>query len=245
MGIYPLIQLAFNTYYYCALNVMPSWTANQKKWLWLGIGAVVVVGGYAIFHKLRKVEKLESSIESELKSEARKESELASEEEKDNELESEEEKEQERYHKFHHMKKHHHHDRHNDHHMHGRRGQEHSHHHNRNVEDHLVDIPVLELYYASWCGASRAFIPTWQAFANEVHARNMDLELRSINCDEDYRYTPILKEMGEIHMDPQEAFNRAGVEGYPSLYLVTNGKRIPFEGPRTMDNMLRFISQVV
>lgn len=51
----------------------------------------------------------------------------------------------------------------------------------KNTEEYFTsDKPVLTLYYAKWCGASKSFLPEWN---NRIHHK-LKVDTEMIECDE-------------------------------------------------------------
>ena len=85
----------------------------------------------------------------------------------------------------------------------------------------------LILYYATWCGHSRNFLPEWEKF--ELHAKeNMPfLKVDKIRCEDGHEAT----------------CQQKGVEGYPTVILyIKNGSEKLFEGQRTAEGLVNFIN---
>lgn len=78
----------------------------------------------------------------------------------------------------------------------------------------------LLLFYAPWCGASKAFLPTWDKLKDNS-------EINTITYDVD------LPENKEI----SDEFK---IEYLPTLYLVNEGKRTKYEGNRSYDDIVNF-----
>jgi hypothetical protein len=102
------------------------------------------------------------------------------------------------------------------------------------------DLPVKEsfnkpdekqdeivLYYAEWCGISRAFKPIWDDFKLAATKSNPDLKITEVRCEGDM----------------QDYCNQKGVEGYPTVYLYKkNGGELLYEGNRTKSALLTFVN---
>ena len=88
----------------------------------------------------------------------------------------------------------------------------------------------LILFYAMWCGHSRAFLPEWQKFTQWA-SNNLDkVKVSVVRCE-----------------DGNEATcSQKGIKGYPSvvLYLI-NGSEHKFEGERTVDGLKKFVSAYI
>jgi hypothetical protein len=94
----------------------------------------------------------------------------------------------------------------------------------QNVNNELV------LYYAMWCGYSRAFLPEWEKFEGYAKSNLPNLKVSGVRCE-----------------DGNEATcSQKGVEGYPTVILyLKNGKEITFSGERNMDALIKFVKENV
>jgi len=79
---------------------------------------------------------------------------------------------------------------------------------------------ILKLYYANWCGWSKKFLPTWDQLENKV--KNVKFE--KIDCEKN-------KGMCE------------NVPGYPFLILEKNGKKVPYNGDRSYEDVVKFLNK--
>jgi thiol-disulfide isomerase/thioredoxin len=88
----------------------------------------------------------------------------------------------------------------------------------------------LTLFYAMWCGHSRAFLPEWTKF-EEWAKNNVDkVRVGSVRCE-----------------DGNEATcSQKGVRGYPTVMLyLADGSAHKYEGERTVDGLKQFIGEYV
>jgi len=85
------------------------------------------------------------------------------------------------------------------------------------------------LYYAMWCGYSRAFLPEWEKFERYAATNLPNMELKRVRCE-----------------DGLEAeCNQKGVEGYPTVILYkSDGTEVPFRGDRTLEGLINFCKVV-
>lgn len=83
----------------------------------------------------------------------------------------------------------------------------------------------LILYYAEWCGHSRAFLDEWDKFT--LYAKNNipTLKVTKMKCE------------GET----EQVCSQRGVQGYPTVILYKNNNEIPFNDDRTADALISFI----
>ena len=78
----------------------------------------------------------------------------------------------------------------------------------------------LILFYAEWCGASRQFLPVWDEIEEIV-----GIQTQRVNVDEN-----------------QEMAKEYGIQYLPTLYLVSGNNRVKYDGPRTKNNIVKFVS---
>ena len=80
------------------------------------------------------------------------------------------------------------------------------------------------LYYAPWCGACKAFKPTWNEFKKQA---SNQVKVVEINCEA-----------------KKAICQRDNIVGYPTVRLVTaSGKIIEYMGSRTVGDLNEFVSQ--
>ena len=93
-----------------------------------------------------------------------------------------------------------------------------------NVTNNVANVPSqdrkLILFYAEWCGASRQFLPVWDEIVESVK-----IETQKVNVDEN-----------------QEMAKEYEIQYLPTLYLVSGKTRVKYEGSRTKNNILEFVS---
>jgi thioredoxin-like negative regulator of GroEL len=95
---------------------------------------------------------------------------------------------------------------------------------NANKESYPKDEIIL--YYATWCGYSRMFLPEWEKFVAYAKDNLPSVKVSSIRCE-----------------DGNEAVcTQKGVEGYPTIILyLKNGEQIQFAGERNTKQLSDFI----
>lgn len=83
------------------------------------------------------------------------------------------------------------------------------------------------LYYAMWCGHSRAFLSEWEKF-EEYAKKNMPfLRVSRVRCEDGNEATCVQK----------------GVEGYPTVILCPKGNADKlYEGERKMEKIVEFVN---
>jgi|694.fasta_scaffold76869_5 thiol-disulfide isomerase/thioredoxin len=86
--------------------------------------------------------------------------------------------------------------------------------------------PAIVMFYASWCGPSKAALPEWQKL--EQALKGSPLQVISL---EDAQYKKEIMENG--------------VKGYPTIRLYPEGfpgpNPIEYNGPRTFEALMQFI----
>ncbi|QKF93936.1 thioredoxin [Fadolivirus algeromassiliense] len=82
------------------------------------------------------------------------------------------------------------------------------------------------LYYAMWCGYSRAFLPEWEKFEEYAKKNLPYVRVSRVRCEDGNEATCVQK----------------GVEGYPTviLYPKNNTERL-YEGERKMEKVVEFV----
>lgn len=97
---------------------------------------------------------------------------------------------------------------------------------NKPIIDKFVGINKvddrLKLYYAEWCGHCHKLMPTW----NELHNTELKdiVEIHKYECSEN-----------------KFLCTNEGVQGYPTIILETNGKKVRYEGDRTKEDIIQFV----
>jgi len=103
--------------------------------------------------------------------------------------------------------------------------------------------PNIVLYYASWCPASRAFLPAWKAVGQNIKALGWDIDMNSLNCDGANNPDSVEVDVdGAVTVEPAVC-NAYGIDGYPSVILYNNGQEHHYEGARTPDKVITFIRE--
>jgi thiol-disulfide isomerase/thioredoxin len=94
---------------------------------------------------------------------------------------------------------------------------------NTNTIMNSEDPDTLYLFYTSWCGASKAFLPEWDKIA-----RLKDIKMVAVDCDKD-----------------ENQCSANNITGYPTIMLKKSGVsqmlRYVDRGPRTAENVIAFI----
>ena len=83
----------------------------------------------------------------------------------------------------------------------------------------------LVLYYATWCGYSREFLPIWDSFETYAKQHFSNITTNKVKC-----------EGGNEKM-----CSKKGVEGYPTVIMYSpEGDSVKFNGDRTLEELIQF-----
>lgn len=94
-----------------------------------------------------------------------------------------------------------------------------------NLARKTYDADVI-LYYASWCGYSKLFLPEWEKFEEYAKSSLPNIRVEKIRCEGGHERTCFEK----------------GIEGYPTIVLYpANSTEITYEGERKVDDIVKFI----
>ena len=90
------------------------------------------------------------------------------------------------------------------------------------------DKPQIVMYYASWCGFSKSFLPTWDAFASYVKSNLSEkVDAVKVSCDG----------------DGEQMCYQKGIEGYPTVKLYVRGEEKTFSEERKLENLIDFVNK--
>lgn len=102
--------------------------------------------------------------------------------------------------------------------------------------------PNIVAYYASWCGASRGFLPVWSDVRARIINEGLQIDVNSLNCDGKDNPNAVKVDVPDSVTVEPAICSAYGVTGYPTIILY-NGRasEVQFEGPRTSDKIIEFI----
>lgn len=83
----------------------------------------------------------------------------------------------------------------------------------------------LTLYYAPWCGYCKSMMGDWDKIAEELK-NDPTITVKKVNCDEH----PELAEKEKIN-------------GFPTIHLKKDNKKVVHDGERTYDGLTSFLSK--
>jgi thiol-disulfide isomerase/thioredoxin len=98
----------------------------------------------------------------------------------------------------------------------------------------MTDI-IVTLYYAKWCGHCTSFKPKWNELKKTVDelTTNKNLNKNGIN-------TITFREIEDSEIKGNPELEKQ-VDGFPTIVITNSGKDIKYEGPRTVNEILKFI----
>ncbi len=85
----------------------------------------------------------------------------------------------------------------------------------------------IKLYYATWCGYSKSFLPIWAKFEEHAKSKMPFLRITRVKCES----------------DNEAQCMQDGVEGYPTVILYpTDGTPVEFRSERTTERLIEFVN---
>ena len=81
--------------------------------------------------------------------------------------------------------------------------------------------PNMVLFYAPWCPHCKSMMGDWEQLSKHVKGK---MEVVKIDCDENPKMA--------------EKYN---INGFPTIILFKDGKKIHFEGSRNLENFMKFV----
>jgi protein disulfide-isomerase-like protein len=83
---------------------------------------------------------------------------------------------------------------------------------------------TVVLFYAPWCPHCKDIMPMWKKLV-EKHSSDNKVEVKKVNCE-----------------DKPEQAEQNDVQGFPTIIMFKNGKKVKYEGERTEEGIENFIS---
>lgn len=91
-------------------------------------------------------------------------------------------------------------------------------------------VAEIVLYYTTWCGYSRSFLPEWEKFEGQSKDELPFVRVSRVRCEDGNETT----------------CNQKGIEGFPTVMLyLENGTEILFEGERSANSLISFVKSNV
>ena len=88
----------------------------------------------------------------------------------------------------------------------------------------------IVLYYATWCGYSRMFLPEWDKFVEYAKANLSNVKVTGIRCEDGNEAVCLQK----------------GVQGYPTIILYPkHDTEINYGGERKAEKLIEFVNKNV
>ena len=78
----------------------------------------------------------------------------------------------------------------------------------------------LLLFYAPWCGASKAFLPTWERLTSELKTETYNVDLE----------------------ENKEISNKFNIEYLPTVFLLNGSNKIKYDGNRSYEDIISFVN---
>lgn len=86
---------------------------------------------------------------------------------------------------------------------------------------------IICKFYAPWCGYCKKLVPDWSKLEEGYHKKRVNgkvIYVLKVNCDE-------YPKIGEMY----------GVQGYPTIKILTKNGEKDYEGPRDISGMEKFL----
>lgn len=101
--------------------------------------------------------------------------------------------------------------------------------------------PNIVVYYATWCPASRAFLPVWEQVRKMTLQQSVDIDINALNCDGANNPNAVKVDVSDSVTIEPETSSAYGVNSYPTIIMYNGGNEVRFNGSRTPENLLSFI----
>ena len=86
----------------------------------------------------------------------------------------------------------------------------------------------IVLYYALWCGHSKAFLPEWEKFEDHARKNFPKLRVTKVRCEDGNEATCMQK----------------GIQGYPTVVLYPKGESEKmFDSERKLESLIKFVQE--
>ena len=86
----------------------------------------------------------------------------------------------------------------------------------------------IVLYYTSWCGYSRQFLPVWDEFGKYAKTNFPNLRVTRVRCES----------------DNEALCQQKNIPGYPTVIIYPkNESEVVFDGPRNKEALIKFVKQ--
>ena len=86
----------------------------------------------------------------------------------------------------------------------------------------------IVLFYADWCGHCKKLEPDWDKTADTVKGRMLK---RNVGAKEG-------ECSAKVHAENEELMQKYNIKGFPTILIFQNGEAVPYNGPRTVDDLL-------
>ena len=96
---------------------------------------------------------------------------------------------------------------------------------NEKFNNIVNDDTVIYNFNTLWCGYSIRFQPIWNEFALN-NTNNKNIKIIDVKCDDQRN---------------EQLCSKYSIEGYPSVIMVKNNVVTNYNGPRTVDDLQKFI----
>ena len=99
------------------------------------------------------------------------------------------------------------------------------------LESDLGEGKTLVMFYADWCGHCKKLKPVWDETSAEVNEGSSDAKMIKVDC-------------GKPNEEPSHKaiMEKYGIQGYPTIKVFENGSVSEYEGERTKEGLLGFLS---
>ena len=96
--------------------------------------------------------------------------------------------------------------------------------HDLTSDKNKTDRPTIINFNTSWCGYSLEFQPIWNSFTETMKSK--DIDVIDMKCDKN---------------ENKQSCKNYNIRGYPTISLFSDGRRIDYEGERTVQDLSKFV----